>query len=355
MDFSVVSRLEALYNLLMLVTPVQPRARRRYFDRQRVEEQDLKRIDGARGLSPQIRYSVIITCHNQIDFIQDAVDSATSQPIAQKEIIVVDDASIDGSQQILQQYGDAIRLSLLRHNLGAVGARNHGASLAKGDYLIFLDGDDALAPWALAVYDRIIDLKQPKLILGSLQFFSGPLRSARRADARHQIEIVEYEGSIKKDRMYRASASGIVVEREKFQAVNGWSADMFPIEDVDLVAKLGHSGRTVIVAFPPTVFYRIHATNAIHEVKPFMDRVQKIIRKARMGQYPGGYARRHELYAFVGGPIVHWVRRACTAGLYRDALELLISGRAMILAAVVQKLASMIKGQRRIEVIGPFS
>jgi glycosyltransferase involved in cell wall biosynthesis len=354
MDFSLVPRTPGLYNSFMLRTPVQlcDGGRVAVCGARSRTDGDMRRTEGKPGLSPRVRYSVIITCHNQVDFIQDAVDSAVSQPTAQKEIIVIDDASIDGSQQVLKQYGDAIRISLLRQNLGTVGARNQGASLAKGDYLVFLDGDDALAPWALAVYDRIIDLKQPTLILGGLQFFSGLLRSAKASDPGRQIEIVEYEGSIRKDRMYRASASSIVVEREKFQAVNGWSAGMFPIEDIDLVAKLGHAGPAVMVMSPRTAFYRIHASNAFHEVKPFMGLVQKIIRKARMGQYPGGYMHRHELYAFVGGPIAHWARRACTAGLYRDALELLLNGSAMILAAVVQRSASKIIGQRPVEVIG---
>src|SRR5438270_4159074 len=104
-----------------------------------------------------IRFSIIITCHNQHDFIKDAVDSALLQPGDAKEIVVVDDASTDGSLQLLEQYGSRIRLAPLKNNVGTVGARNHGASLAQGDYLVFLDGDDAMMPWALDVYSRIIN------------------------------------------------------------------------------------------------------------------------------------------------------------------------------------------------------
>ena len=70
------------------------------------------------------------------------------------KVIVVDDASVDGSQGILKQYGNAIRLLCLEKNAGACAARNQGAALASGEYLVFLDGDDAFLPWALEVYRK---------------------------------------------------------------------------------------------------------------------------------------------------------------------------------------------------------
>jgi glycosyltransferase involved in cell wall biosynthesis len=95
------------------------------------------------------RFSIIVTFHNQRQFIKDALDSALSQQKAEFEVIVVDDASVDGSQETLKQYGDAIRLLCLQENVGASAARNRGAAAATGEYLVFLDGDDAFLPWAL--------------------------------------------------------------------------------------------------------------------------------------------------------------------------------------------------------------
>jgi len=115
---------------------------------------------------PDIRFSIVITSYNQPEFIKDAVDSALVQRTAEKEIIVVDDASTEGTLQILRQYGDAIRLVPLETNQGACVARNCGAAVAAGEYLVFLDGDDALVPWALDVYERIVQAKKPKMILG---------------------------------------------------------------------------------------------------------------------------------------------------------------------------------------------
>jgi glycosyltransferase involved in cell wall biosynthesis len=296
-----------------------------------------------------IRFSIVITCHNQRDFIKDAVDSALLQSVDAKEIVVVDDASTDGSLQLLEQYGTAIHLAPVQNNLGTVGARNYGASLAQGDYLVFLDGDDAMMPWALEIYDRIIDAKHPTVVLSRLLFFEGAIPPA--PDVPREIEIVDYAAFMEKDRTYRASASTIIVDRKAFHDVNGWSAGLFPIEDVDLVTKLGYSGRAVLVTSPQSIFYRIHATNAIHQVRPFMEPVRRIIRKAKSGQYPGGAARRFEMYAFVGGPVLWWVRRAYRAGLYGEALKLIARGGAMIFSAVTRKCIIAIKGKQPVETI----
>src|SRR5271165_2862733 len=99
-----------------------------------------------------IRFSVIVTCYNQAQFIQDAVESVSSLPYASKEVIVVDDGSTDNSVDLLRRYRDSVELLILPVNRGVGEARNQGAAVARGEYLIFLDGDDLLTPWALEVY-----------------------------------------------------------------------------------------------------------------------------------------------------------------------------------------------------------
>ena len=99
------------------------------------------------------QFSVIITCHNQRKFIADAVQSAISQIYESREVIVVDDASSDGSDSVLKSYGEMIRLISLERNQGASEARNAGTAAARGNYLVYLDGDDLLKPWALLVYE----------------------------------------------------------------------------------------------------------------------------------------------------------------------------------------------------------
>jgi glycosyltransferase involved in cell wall biosynthesis len=279
------------------------------------------------------------------------VDCALSQTVADKEIIVVDDASEDGSREILQQYGNAIRLIEVRQNVGANKARNLGAAAAVADYLVFLDGDDAFMPWALDVYNRIIDLKNPKIILSNLRFFWGALAAVEKQDAPCRIEVVDYALYLNKDRRYQACASTIIIDRQLFNGVQGWSEDIFPLDDIDLITKLCCAGRAVQVLSPATVFYRLHANNSVRQVPPFMDMAHRIICKARRGEYPGGPQRRFAVYAFVGGPTAFWVKRAFRAGLYQQAWKLMIAGRSVIFAAVARRWTMLIKGRQPMEVI----
>ena len=89
----------------------------------------------------RIRFTIVITCHNQRDFIEQAVKSALSQSYPADQIIVVDDGSTDDSVKVIEPYAKQIELIQLASNCGALVARNTGCAAASGDYLVFLDGD----------------------------------------------------------------------------------------------------------------------------------------------------------------------------------------------------------------------
>jgi glycosyltransferase involved in cell wall biosynthesis len=297
------------------------------------------------------QFSIVITSHNQRDFIADAVDSALSIKYADKEIIVIDDGSSDGSKETLESYGPAIRLKVLDSNEGPNAARNWGASLAKGDYLVFLDGDDLVLPWALDVYDRVVKARKPNLILSSLRWFKGPVPKVSIDDGLQEIQFVEYEAYMKKDRAYRASASAVVVERQTFNKAEGWTRDIFPMDDIDLMIKLGYSGRAIQIWSPQTKLYRVHGGNTVHQVHRMIDGLYKVIRKERSDQYPGGRACRFERRAIIGGVVFFWVKTAFRGTFYRKGLKLLASGWPMIFAAMLRRFALIIKGRRPFETI----
>jgi glycosyltransferase involved in cell wall biosynthesis len=301
-------------------------------------------------LMSMTRFSIIITSYNQREFIKDAVDSARVQRTAEKEIIVVDDASTDGSQEILRQYGDAIRLVCLETNQGACAARNCAAALAAGEYLVFLDGDDAFLPWALDVYERIVQAKKPKMILGSRWPFKGVLPVVRAADAPHEIRIVEYKDFLRRDRHF-GEPSAKVIDRQSFQAVRGWSPDTFPMEDTDFLLRLCASGRTILIFTPLTAFYRRHPGNISANIARCLPMLHKWIDNERSGEYAGGKARRFERQALIGGRIFWNARRAFEAGLVWDAAKLLARGWPMVLAGVIRKSRVSLTGRQPCETI----
>jgi glycosyltransferase involved in cell wall biosynthesis len=301
-----------------------------------------------------LKFSIIISCYNQESFIKEAVDSALAQPCDSKEIIVVDDASRDGSVRILGEYGDRIHLIKFEKNQGPVAARNAGVSIATGEFLVFLDGDDLFLPWALDTYLCIEDSKKPKIILCRLLFFKGQVPAPRFFEFGQEIQIVEYDSLIRKDRTFRCSASAIVVERQVFDAVGGWTQNFFPSETDDLLVKLGCSGQSVLILSHPTIAYRIHANNTVHQISRFLDKMHLVIRKEKMGGYPGGPQLRFERYAYIGGAVFFWLKRSLQAGLYWPAAKFLVAGWLMILTASVSKFGKLINGRRPAEKIAPL-
>ncbi|MBK8689377.1 MAG: glycosyltransferase family 2 protein [Betaproteobacteria bacterium] len=85
--------------------------------------------------------SVIVPAYNCAPYIREAIESVLAQDYPNKELIVVDDGSTDGTSSVVEEFAGAVTLAK-QANLGPAAARNHGARLATAEYLAFLDGDD---------------------------------------------------------------------------------------------------------------------------------------------------------------------------------------------------------------------
>ncbi len=88
--------------------------------------------------------SVIIPCYNVSNYIEECLDSFVEQTYTDFEIICVDDGSKDDTAEIIEAYAKRdSRISLIRQSNQYAGvARNNGMKYAKGEYLLFFDGDD---------------------------------------------------------------------------------------------------------------------------------------------------------------------------------------------------------------------
>lgn len=97
----------------------------------------------------EVKVSVIIPVYQVENYLERAVDSVLAQTLEEKEIILVDDGSPDGSPEICdryaRQYPEMIRV-IHKENEGLGMARNTGADAARGEYLAFLDSDDTVEP-----------------------------------------------------------------------------------------------------------------------------------------------------------------------------------------------------------------
>ncbi|MGY0560315.1 glycosyltransferase family 2 protein [Luteimonas sp. A277] len=89
--------------------------------------------------------SVIMTCHNTSAFVERAADSILSQSWQQLELVIVDDASTDGTRELMEsiQHRDArVKCIFLDLNKGTYEAKNFGITQASGDVITFMDSDD---------------------------------------------------------------------------------------------------------------------------------------------------------------------------------------------------------------------
>ncbi len=96
--------------------------------------------------------SVIVPIYKVERYIKFCIDSILMQSFQDFEIILIDDASPDGSVELCQKlYGDNDKIKFVRHerNLGLGSARNTGIKHARGKYIAFVDSDDFILPDAL--------------------------------------------------------------------------------------------------------------------------------------------------------------------------------------------------------------
>lgn len=112
--------------------------------------------DQERG--PQVslpRVNTIVTCFNYGPFVEQALDSVAAQTYADFDCVVVDDASTDGSAEIIERWiatrnDGRFRLIRNRSNLGQMGCFAAALAVSEGEFVAFLDADDVWFPDFLA-------------------------------------------------------------------------------------------------------------------------------------------------------------------------------------------------------------
>jgi len=103
--------------------------------------------------SQNAKVSVVISLFNKSRFIESTIESVMAQSYQNIEIIIVDDCSTDDSYQTVRRMSEKDdRLVLLQNlrNSGTAVTRNFGMKRASGEYILILDGDDLLTPWAIS-------------------------------------------------------------------------------------------------------------------------------------------------------------------------------------------------------------
>lgn len=146
-------------------------------------------------MNSNLKVSVIVPVYNVVGYLNECLDSLKNQTYKKLEIIVVDDGSTDGSGVIADAYKNCDDRFLVIHckNAGVSAARNLGLKHATGDYVTFVDGDDAITLIHIqSLVDIALHSKADIVLGGKLLWFRDRLEQKNYSKAESkQISLEE--------------------------------------------------------------------------------------------------------------------------------------------------------------------
>jgi glycosyltransferase involved in cell wall biosynthesis len=268
-----------------------------------------------------VLFSVIVPTYNRAQLLPRTLGSVFAQTFQDHEIVVVDDGSTDCTREYLKALGDRV-IALSQSNRGPGAARNFGASLARGEYLAFLDSDDLWFPWTLSSFAELIRrYDRPSVLSGRLVEFQEeselPEGNGRllKADA-----FPDYLASFR--HRYFVGSGMSVLRRDEFSKSGGYREHIQSFEDHDVILRMGEARGFVQVLDPVTVAYRKHAANLTQVSRRSYEGARYIVEQERTGGYPGGDARAQARRAIITQRTRPLTLELVREGLLYEALRL---------------------------------
>ena len=191
--------------------------------------------------------TVIVPAYQAEGFLARALDSVLAQSDPDWTLLVVDDGSIDGTPALARDYAarDPARIRVLTQaNAGPGAARNRGMAAAAGEYVLFLDADDALMPEALALLRADLRAHGPADLVfgGHAAVRLDGSRKVHRPDAVWGTPEADFRRFWRGDGV--GPTHGAVLMRRALALRLGYPESIRNIEDVVLFAQMLALGRT---------------------------------------------------------------------------------------------------------------
>ncbi len=156
--------------------------------------------------------SIIIAAWNAERFIGLALTAAMAQQGVSLEVIVADDASIDGTGAVVAQVDDPrVRYIRLPQNQGPAGARNAAFEAARGEWLMVLDADDRIAPNRAATLIDLARHEQADIVADNFQVLAqeggAPVRLHIPETLDGSVENITLDGYVRANQLYQKAPS----------------------------------------------------------------------------------------------------------------------------------------------------
>ena len=180
--------------------------------------------------------SVVVPVYNQGQYLDEALQSLLGQTYSNIEIIVLDDGSADTTPEVLKKYTGKLYWES-QPNMGQSRTLNKGWQMAKGEYLSYLSGDDALLPDAIMTSVDSLE-RNPKAVLTYCDFslidpHSRVIRQVTTPNFNFQRMITD---------VVCPPGPGPVFRRGAFEKAGLWDAQYRQMPDYDYWLRLGLQG-----------------------------------------------------------------------------------------------------------------
>jgi len=215
--------------------------------------------------------SVIVVSYNSMKFLGKCLQSVWETTYGKFEIILVDNASTDGSiEYVEKKFGHENRLHIIRNarNLGFAEGNNVGAQAAKGDFIAFLNSDTTVNPdWlneSLKVLrsdltigvcqSKLLSMENPKVIDSTGDFIDYYGVMMRRGGDLKEKDVGQYD---KAEEIFSARAAAMIVKRKVIEEVGLFDPIFFiTYDDIDFCWRVRLRGYKVVFA-PKSIVYHV--------------------------------------------------------------------------------------------------
>lgn len=202
------------------------------------------------------RISVVMPVHNALPFLDASINSILEQTFADFELVILNDASTDGSDEVLREWqkrDDRIRLHQSDQKLGLVGSSNLVIAKACGAVIARMDADDVSHRNRLQRQWNVLQTDSDVVAVGTL--CDGIDATGRVVRPRDRWRIV------RSSRYVPFPHGSSMFRRTAFERLHGYDERFHAGEDQDLFYRMRSLGR--VVTLPDVLYhYRYHSLNA---------------------------------------------------------------------------------------------
>lgn len=205
---------------------------------------------------PIPKISIVMPSFNQAQYLPEAIESVLNQSYTNKELIVIDGGSRDGSVEIIRKYEEHLAYSVSEKDRGQSHAIHKGIVRSSGQWLNWINSDDALLPGALAAIAKAAKkYPQADIIVGR------GIEGDEHGQFQHVMIPVNPSVWMPKHVCYgRFCQQATFWTRNAYDSVDGVNEKLFFRMDVDLLERMLSSGRKAAVISDAIGFFRVHGS-----------------------------------------------------------------------------------------------